>query len=210
MAGSSSSSCCGSATVSLTLHKPAGNTTATDIAQTPAFPPTQPANIQFPKTAFGSGRNRSFNPAWYGTYEWLEYSARQNACFCYPCRLFGSQAGQFSSHPESAFTVNGFRNWKHATGASGILNKHANCHSHKQAVVAWKQYKLATQRGSTVSECLGNARSEMIQKNRYYIKSLLEVLLLCSKQGISIRGHKESNNSMNRGNFLSLVASMTP
>ena len=205
VAGSSSSSCCGSATVSLTLHKPAGNITATDIAQTPAFPPAQPANIQFPKTAFGS-RSRSFNPAWYGTYEWLEYSARQNACFCYPCRLFGSQAGQFSSRPESAFTVNGFRNWKHATGVSGILNKHANCHSHKQ-------YKLATQRGSTVSECLGNARSEMIQKNRYYIKSLLEVLLLCSKQEISIRGHKESNNSMNRGNFLeilSLVAKHDP
>ena len=34
-AGSSSSSCCNSATsVSLTLYEPAGNTTATDIAQT--------------------------------------------------------------------------------------------------------------------------------------------------------------------------------
>ena len=34
-AGSSSSSCCSSATsVSLTLYEPAGNTTATDIAQT--------------------------------------------------------------------------------------------------------------------------------------------------------------------------------
>ena len=37
-AGSSSSSCCSSATsVSLTLHEPAGNTTATDIAQTPCI-----------------------------------------------------------------------------------------------------------------------------------------------------------------------------
>ena len=33
-AGSSSSSCCSSASVSLTLYEPAGNTTATDIAQT--------------------------------------------------------------------------------------------------------------------------------------------------------------------------------
>ena len=175
------------------------------LLQTPAFPPVQPVNIQFPKTTIGN-RTRSFNPAWYGTYEWLEYSVRLNACFCYPCRLFGSQGGQFSSRPEPAFTVNGFKNWKHATGVSGILNRHTNCQSHRQAVVAWKQYKVATQHGSTVSECLGNARSEMIQKNRHYIKSLLEVLLLCSKQEISIRGHKESSNSMNRGNFLEILS----
>ena len=37
-AGSGSSSCCSSATsVSLTLYEPAGNTTATDIAQTPCI-----------------------------------------------------------------------------------------------------------------------------------------------------------------------------
>ena len=37
-AGSGSSSCCSSATsVSLTLYEPAGNTTATDVAQTPCI-----------------------------------------------------------------------------------------------------------------------------------------------------------------------------
>ena len=97
-----------------------------DIAQSPAFPPVQPVNIQFPKTAFGN-RTRSFNPGWYGSYEWLDYSVRLNACFCYPCRLFGSHCSQFSSRPEPAFTVNGFKNWKHATGTKGILSGHANC-----------------------------------------------------------------------------------
>ena len=60
-----------------------------DIAQSPAFPPVQPVNVQFLKMVFGN-RSRSFNPAWYGNYEWLVYSVRLNACFCYPCRLFGS------------------------------------------------------------------------------------------------------------------------
>ena len=68
------------------------------------------------------------------------------------------------------------------------------------------QYKVAVQHGSTISECLGNARSEMIQKNRHYIKSLIEVLLLCSKQEISMRGIKESNNSVNRGNLLEILS----
>ena len=42
-----------------------------DIAPSPAFPPVQPVNVQFPKTVFGN-RSRSFNPAWYGSCEWLE------------------------------------------------------------------------------------------------------------------------------------------
>ena len=89
---------------------------------------------------------------------------------------------QFGSHPQPAFTVNGFKNWKHVTGARGILNGYANCKSHKQAIIAWHQYnKVAAQHGSTISECLaiGNVRSEMIRKNRHYSRSLLEVLMLC-------------------------------
>ena len=52
----------------------------------------------------------------------------------------------------------------------GILNGHTNCKSHKQAIIAWQQYKVAAQHGSTISECLGNARSEMIWKNRHYLR----------------------------------------
>ena len=72
-------------------------------------------------------------------------------------------------------------------------------------MVAWHQYKKA--RGSTVLEYLGNARSEMIQKNRHYVVSLLEVLMLCCIQaGISLRGHRESSDSANRGNFLEIMS----
>ena len=154
-------SSCGNATLVLHGHDQHESNSASvcpaDIAQSPAFPPVQPVNVQFPKTVFGN-RSRSFNPAWYGNYEWLEYSLRLNACFCYPCRLFSSQCSQFSSCPEPAFTVNGFKNWKHATGTRGILNGHANCKSHKQAIIAWQQYKVDAQHGSTISECLGNAK----------------------------------------------------
>ena len=136
------------------------------LLQVLLFPLVQPVGIKLPKTTLGN-RTRSFNPVWYKSYEWLEYSVTLNACFCYPCRLFASRSDQFCSRPELAFTTNGFKNWKHATGTNGALNGHANCQSHKQAMVAWHQYKKAIQQGSTVSECLGNARPEMIQKNRH-------------------------------------------
>ena len=90
-----------------------------------------------------------------------------------------------TSRPEKVFTTTGFRDWKHATGSKGMLIlSHTNCISHKQAVIAWEQFKATATAGS-VAEQLGSGGAEQIRKNRHYIKSVTEVLLLCSKQEIS-------------------------
>ena len=141
-----------------------------DIAQTPAFPPVRPTNARFPTTMF-SNKARSFNPLWYKTYDWLEYSVEMDACFCYPCRMFGAQGSQFGSRSESTFTLNGYRDWKHATGKNGVLNGHAKCFSHKQAQAAWSQYKLNHALGKTLPERMGKSHSEAIQQNRHYLKN---------------------------------------
>ena len=107
-----------------------------DIAQSLVFPPVQPKYVQFPTTMF-SNRASCFNPIWYDTYDWLEYSVEYDACFCYPCHFFGSRDGSFSSRPESTLTTTGFKDWKHATDKNGILNDHNKCISHKQAIIAW-------------------------------------------------------------------------
>ena len=76
-----------------------------DIAQTPAFPPVRPVNIKFPTTMFGN-TSRTFNPIWYDRFDWLEYSIKHDACFCYPCRMFGFTSGSSigKSRPEPVFT----------------------------------------------------------------------------------------------------------
>ena len=182
-----------------------------DIAATPAYPPVRPVNIKFPATLF-SGKPRSFSPGWYHSYPWLEYSVSRDACFCYPCRLFGVLSGGLS-RPEMAFTTSGFRDWKHASGKSGILSCHSNCAAHKQAAVAWTQYTLNLQQGTTISERMGSAKAQQIESNRHYMKTIAEILLVCSHQEIALRGHRESQTSLNRGNFreiLELVANHDP
>ena len=37
------------------------------------------------------------------------------------------------------------------------------------------------------------------------MKTIAEVLLLCSQQEIAFRGHRESSDSLNRGNFLEIL-----
>ena len=83
-------------------------------------PPVQPANIKYPTTMI-SNKARSFNPAWYTHYPWLEYSVQKDACYCYSCRLFGSGTG---TKCEQIFTVVAYEDWKHATGKGGVLSKH--------------------------------------------------------------------------------------
>ena len=73
------------------------------------------------------------------------------------------------SSPEKAFTCNGFRDWKHATGKSGSLSCHdSKCISHKEAILAWNQYKLVTARDASIAVQLDSQRKTVIQNNRKY------------------------------------------
>ena len=178
-----------------------------DIAGSPLQAPVQPSNIVFPVTSF-SGKGRSFNPAWFSSYKWMEYSVKCDACFCYPCRLFGSGGGP-ASRPVQVFTVTGFKSWKHATGKHGSLAVHDACSSHRQAVIAWDLYMHTQETGVTVADQLGTARAQLVKKNRHLIKMIAKILLLCARQDIALRGHRESADSSNRGNFLEILTLAT-
>ena len=108
---------------------------------------------------------------------------KKDAAYCYPCRLLNLTPSTGIGRLDKAFITTGFHDWKHATGSKGMLLSHNNCLSHKQAVVAWEQFKATSTTGS-VAEQLGSNRAEQIRKNRHYIKTVAEVLLLCSKQEI--------------------------
>ena len=98
-----------------------------DIASTVSSIPCQPL-IKFPVTFF-LDKARSFNSDWYKLYSWLECSVQKDVAFCFPCRFVFSQSIG-NSRPVKRFTETGFRNWKNATGTTGVLSKHANFASH--------------------------------------------------------------------------------
>ena len=164
--------------------------------------PVQPcrSSVKFPVTIVGSKR-RSFNPDWFKTYSWLEYSVERDAAFCFPCRHFSSGEGR----TEITFIREGFRDWKHATGKQGILPNHASCYSHIQAMNSWHEFKRNLERGTSIANCLDSARNEQIRKNRHYLRSVAEVILSCSRLEIALRGHNESNDSLNKGNFREII-----
>ena len=176
-----------------------------DIAASISESPRQPKQT-FPSRSFGKGRKRSFNVMWYKTYPWLEYSASSDACFCYPCRFFRPETR--SGRAETAFTVTGYRNWKNAIGKAGVISRHNECQTHRDAMLSWEEYKRNSEKtnDTSIEHRLNSARMEAVSRNRHYIVSLIEILILCATENLALRGHRESPNQLKQGNFRAILS----
>lgn len=78
---------------------------------------------------------------------------------------------------------------------------------------SWSSYTENFEKHSSIVHRLESAREQTVKSNRHYITSIAEVILLCAKQEFALRGHDESTESHNRGNFreiLELVVSHDP
>ena len=69
----------------------------------------------YPVSMFGANK-KCLNAASYQRCDWLQYSVKFFAAFCFPCRNFEYKpGGDFRGmRCESTFTTDGYRNWKHA------------------------------------------------------------------------------------------------
>ena len=90
----------------------------------------------------------------------------------------------------------------------GGFAAHAKSEAHSNAVLAWRDFEKAGQENTSLLNILSQDHSKLVQvplKNRHFIKSVAEVLLLTATQNIAQRGHRESEEVDNRGNFLAIL-----
>ena len=125
------------------------------------------------------------------------------------CRHFSTP-----NAPDTVFvSTPGFRNWKKATMKDAGFSVHAKSDRRKCAMIAWRDYQRAVKTDATLANLLDKEHTKQVQENRAYIKTVGEVLLLTATQNIAQRGHDESEESNNKGNFreiLSTVANHDP
>ncbi|XP_021724708.1 zinc finger MYM-type protein 1-like [Chenopodium quinoa] len=159
--------------------------------------PCQPKTHEFPQRQV-SGLRR-FSVHWFKKWDWLEYSIEKDAAFCFVCYLFKNEVDSYSGG--DAFVDGGFRAWnkperfeKHVGGINSAHN------------LAYEKYvNLRDGKKKSILNVFVNA-SEVI-KSEYFIR--LNASLTCLRfllgQGLAFRGHDESGESYNRGNFLELL-----
>ncbi|KAI6648723.1 Zinc finger MYM-type protein 1-like [Oopsacas minuta] len=121
--------------------------------------------------------------------------------YCFPCRWFASRLNR----PDAPFTHVGFRDWKHATGQRGRLIEYRKSMVHVDAVHTWEEYKVNIQHGTTISRSLDKIGKNVIKENRHYVKTIAVIILLCARHEIALRGDDETGESLNPGNFRSLL-----
>ena len=150
----------------------------------------------FPSTFIGRC-NRSFRRVWLQDNSWLAYSTVLDGGFCMPCALFSSNvSGQLVSKP--------FRKWNKM---SECFSNHSSTKYHQDSLVLADSFTHKIENPETeLPSLMDQRRAANIQKNRQLIKSIVEAILYCGKQGIALRGDNKSiDGHGNPGNLLALL-----
>ncbi|XP_042022893.1 zinc finger MYM-type protein 1-like [Salvia splendens] len=161
--------------------------------------PCQPIGHKYRNKKYGI-QESSFQDVWFKKYTWLEYSVSNDAAFCFWCYLF-KKSDKGSRQSDDAFTKTGCSNWKNALERFnfhvGAVN---SCHNNARIQLEAFQ----DQRNSVASILRSNTREKEVAY-RVRLTTSLNVTRFLLKQGLSFRGHDESSDSSNRGNFLELL-----
>ena len=86
------------------------------------------------------------------------------------------------------------------------MDNHNDSEAHKHALAAWMQWRQDETR--TVASVISSANAQTIKENRHYIGAVVNVVSLCCKYAIALRGHRESNDEpsyVNKGNYLAIL-----
>lgn len=151
-------------------------------------------------------RSRSFQSSWYDQHKWLCGNGEKSKLFCWPCLLLSTK--------KTVWSAEGFDDLKNLSRA---LVRHASSKDHLHAHLSLNNLSNQVFK---ISELLNEHSrlqkikyNEEVKKNREVFKILVDVTSLICKQELAFRGHDESEDSLNRGNFkaiFNLVISRNP
>lgn len=166
--------------------------------------PCQSILSEYPVSREGNNRHR-FQASWFNTYSTrLEYSKSKDAIFCLQCYVFANKStGRLELY---AFIVKGFNNWKKANDTMnssfmGHVGKYPNS-PHKNAVKCCEDLINQSQH---IDKLVEKQTSQETENNRLRLKTSVDSVQWLAFQACAFRGHDESSDSKNQGNFIELI-----
>ena len=72
-------------------------------------------------------------------------------------------------------------------------------------MLSWRDFSKNAEQETSVDCRLNGQRRQQITDNRHFLKTIAEVVLLCGRQDLALRGHRQSQTHLNKGNFAALV-----
>ena len=139
----------------------------------------------------------------------LVYSRQQNGGYCLPCVLFATagyhrcNSGVLLSCPLAS-----------TRKSLELLRKHPNKEHHKTAVVRSESFLFTTSNQQQSIECvMSRTVANKVAENCQKLGSIVNTIVLCGRQNIPLRGHRDSatylerdiEGARNHGNFPALL-----
>ena len=87
----------------------------------------------------------------------------------------------------------GFCDWKHAVEMGKGLNKHAALKEHLLCEAMWKDKESRASMGKEISTLVN---AEQLQRNRYYLSSIVDVIEFLTVNHLPLRGDHDAFDSM--------------
>uniref|UniRef100_H3BEE8 HAT C-terminal dimerisation domain-containing protein n=1 Tax=Latimeria chalumnae TaxID=7897 RepID=H3BEE8_LATCH len=126
--------------------------------------------------------------------KWLCGSASKKSLFCFPCLLFGG---------EVAWTQTGVNDLKHLSEKK--KDESCKCHLDNSIKLAmFGSVNIATQLDESYRVGI-RKHNEEVDKNRYILSKLIDRVQFCGAFELALRGHDETESSLNPGVFRGLV-----
>ncbi|CAF0931643.1 unnamed protein product [Brachionus calyciflorus] len=98
-----------------------------------------------------------------------------------------------------SFVTTGFQTWKNAYNR---FREHEKSPVHQTSIYLFNR---ALKNIPSCASQINKQHSEEIKFNRECLGKIIKMILLLGKQGIAFRGHRETENSENKGNFLEFI-----
>ena len=152
---------------------------------------------------------RQFQPSWMNKFPWLHYSKHVDGAYCRACVFFASNKA--SGQNLGQFVTTPFKAW---IKMSDKATAHAQKQYHLFAITKMEEFLTRYENPSqSVDTILENESRKIIEDNQKVLISLFKVVLLCGKQGLALRGHRDDkidwtsadNSCSNEGNFIQLL-----
>jgi hypothetical protein len=172
------------------------------------------------ESVFSIHKKRYVNEIILQRHNWLAVSKvpGKEGAWCAWCSLFtvtGKVGGKGNQVALGRLVTLPMKNFKDLSGNKGDLKQHEKARFHQQSSERIMEFLARTSDDQPsdldVRNLLDSARKNAIEENRLRLVPIVEAILFCGRQGIALRGHRDSGRvaledpDHNDGNFRSLL-----
>ena len=134
------------------------------------------------------GTNRKFNTTWLNDHKWMSYSVSTDSVYC---ALFSTQRKHAK---DKTFVSSPVCDW---SKMSKLSQRHVKEGANHYACVTMGEnfLKVACGEQLCIADQFNVQHRQLVERNRQILTKIPEVIILCGKQNIPIRGHSEEDSN---------------